>query len=619
MLIWTAEIKELERLHESLKGQLPDLEKELERLIKADDENMVLVYARRCLEVIITDLSEHELKKPRGTEPLKGIIDKLNREEKVPLHIIISMQYLNSLSTFGAHPKEFDLEQVKTVLNNLDTIIKWYLKYKGVQVVIKPKTEEDKFENKVTAGTPIEKSIIVLPFENMSPDPDQEYFSDGLTEETITDLSNIHDLLVISRNTAMTFKGTKKKTKEIASEVNVRYVLEGSVRKAGNNLRITAQLIDALSDTHLWAEKYTGTLDDVFDIQEKVSLSIADALKLKLSQEENQKITEHKIDNIQVYEYYLRAKDEILKFSEGSINKALEHLQAALEITGDNPLLYAGMALAYWNLVQIGAAHEDYPIKAEEYAKKALSIDSESDTALTQLGYIKWYQRKIQESNHLFKSALKVNPNEILALAGIGQIYANAGRISEVEPFFEKMWQIDPLTFPSNFGRGVLPFWEGRYSDALKGCQRLYELFPENPFSQFFYSLILVYNNRIDEAIPILDICAGIDPNNVLAKFSLILKYTLKGDKEAIFNEMTEDFLKTVEYDCSFAHILAGFLSLANLKSDALDWLEIAVNKGFINYPLLNNLDPFLKNIRGEERFKKLMERVKYEWENFDV
>ena len=102
-----------------------------------------------------------------------------------------------------------------------------------------------------------EKSIIVLPFENISPDPDQEYFSDGLTEEIITDLSHIHDLLVISRSSAMTFKGTKKKIGEIAKEVNVRYVLEGSVRKAGNNLRITAQLIDALTDTHLWAEKYS--------------------------------------------------------------------------------------------------------------------------------------------------------------------------------------------------------------------------------------------------------------------------------------------------------------------------------------------------------------------------
>jgi TolB-like protein len=123
-----------------------------------------------------------------------------------------------------------------------------------------------------------EKSIIVLPFENISSDPEQEYFSDGLTEEIITDLSHIHDLLVISRSSAMTFKRTKKTIPEIAKSVNVRYVLEGSVRKAGNNLRITAQLIDALTDTHLWAEKFSGTLDDVFDIQEKVSSSIVYAL-----------------------------------------------------------------------------------------------------------------------------------------------------------------------------------------------------------------------------------------------------------------------------------------------------------------------------------------------------
>ena len=131
MQIWSAEIKELESLYVSFKGQLPDLEKEVERLISADDENMVLVYARRCLEVIITDLCENELKRPRKTEPLQGIIDKLNRDEKVPSHIIVSMQYLNSLSNFGAHPKDFDPEQVKPVLSNLVIILKWYLKYKS--------------------------------------------------------------------------------------------------------------------------------------------------------------------------------------------------------------------------------------------------------------------------------------------------------------------------------------------------------------------------------------------------------------------------------------------------------------------------------------------------------
>jgi tetratricopeptide (TPR) repeat protein len=144
MTIWSSEIRELEKLNESLKGQLPDLEKELERLIKADDENMILLYSRRCLEVIITDLCECELKRPRKTEPLKGIIDKLHKEGKVPSHIITSMHGLNELSTYGAHPKDFDPEQIKPVLNNLDIIIKWYLKYKNIVAISKTEGEGEK-------------------------------------------------------------------------------------------------------------------------------------------------------------------------------------------------------------------------------------------------------------------------------------------------------------------------------------------------------------------------------------------------------------------------------------------------------------------------------------------
>ena len=144
MSIWSAEIKELEKLYESFKGQLPDLVKELERLIKADDENMILLYSRRCLEVIITDLCECELKRPRKTEPLKGIIDKLQKEEKVPSHIITSMHGLNELSTYGAHPKDFDPEQVKPVLNNLAIIIRWYLKYKQIVTIDKAEVDEEK-------------------------------------------------------------------------------------------------------------------------------------------------------------------------------------------------------------------------------------------------------------------------------------------------------------------------------------------------------------------------------------------------------------------------------------------------------------------------------------------
>src|SRR4030042_4060850 len=130
MPIWAAEIKELEKLYESLKGRFPELENEMEQLIRTEDANVVMLYSRRCLEVIITDLCECELKRQRKTEPLKGIIDKLQKEEKVPSHLIASMHGLNELSTYGAHPKEFDPEQVKPVLINLDIILKWYLRYK---------------------------------------------------------------------------------------------------------------------------------------------------------------------------------------------------------------------------------------------------------------------------------------------------------------------------------------------------------------------------------------------------------------------------------------------------------------------------------------------------------
>src|SRR4030043_1310674 len=144
MTIWSAEIKELELLYTSIKGRFPELEKDLKHLIKTDDENVALLYSRRCLEIIVTDLCECELKRPRKTEPLKGIIDKLHREEKVPANIITSMDHLNSISTYGTHPKEFDPQQVKPVLINLAIIIKWYLKYKDDQTIGKVKTEDVK-------------------------------------------------------------------------------------------------------------------------------------------------------------------------------------------------------------------------------------------------------------------------------------------------------------------------------------------------------------------------------------------------------------------------------------------------------------------------------------------
>lgn len=466
-----------------------------------------------------------------------------------------------------------------------------------------------------------EKSIIVLPFENISPDPDQEYFSDGLTEEIITDLSHIHDLLVISRNSAMTFKGSRKPTKEIAEKANVRYVLEGSVRKAGNNLRITAQLIDASNDSHLWAEKYSGTLDDVFDIQEKVSRSIVATLKSKLSVREDKTLSDHQIDNYQAYEYYLKSNAEIFKLSEGSIRNAIENLHQAVDIIGDNALLYTSMALAYFQLVNIGVEQEDYLIRGIEYVKKALILHPDHPKAIATFGFLQFLKsHETLKSVHYLKKALAISPDDTDALKYLAVLYIYfVGNIPAATTICERVMKLDPFDFLSNVNQKSLSFYDGRFERALADWQRLYEMYPDNLYMHFWYALILVYNEMFEKAFTIVDKCVKKDPGNLYTKLSLMLKFMCLNDKENAVNIMTSDLIETCRRDATYSHHIAGFFAMLNDKPRALDWIEDTVDHGFINYPLLAERDPFLENIRGEERFRKLMKRVKYEWENFEV
>jgi len=615
MAIWTSEIKELERLYETLKGQLHNLEKELERLIKADDENMVLLYSRRCLEVIITDLCECELKRPRKTEPLKGIIDKLHKEEKVPSHIITSMHGLNELSTYGAHPKDFDPAQVKPALNNLDIIIKWYLKYKEFNIIDKLLVEEIEFTSKQAP----EKSIIVLPFENMSSDPEQEYFSDGLTEEIITDLSHIHDLLVISRSSAMTFKGTKSTIKEITDKVNVRYVLEGSVRKAGNNLRITAQLIDAITDTHIWAEKYSGTLNDIFDIQEKVSSSIADELKIKLSSNEEKKIHERPIDNVFAYDCYKRAYPEMMSMSLERLENGLNLLKKGLDIAGENAVIYAGMAFGYFQYVNLGVDHEKNIEKAEEFVHKALDFDQDLAAAHFVIGLITVAKGDMVKAIvHLAQAhAGKSEDPEIMVWLALG--YSCVGQFEAGRSLINRCVKVDPINPLNDAVSGWNYFFGGKFDMALNPLLTAYNLTPDSVMHQFWKSLILFYNDRADEAYEFICTFVEETSTNIWSQATKCIKYVITREIDKLTTLMTPDFIKGIQMDLQYSYHFATFYSYLGEKEKSLEFLENAVNRGFINYPLIAEIDPFLENIRNEERFKKLMERVKYEWENFEV
>ncbi len=464
-----------------------------------------------------------------------------------------------------------------------------------------------------------EKSIVVLPFVNLSSDPEQEYFNDGLTEEIITDLSAIRSLRVISRSSAMTFKWTKKVIPEIARQLNVQYVLEGSVRKAANNLRITAQLIDSANDTHVWAEKYSGTLDDVFDIQEKVSRSIVNALKLRLTPKEAEHLAERPIPSPLAYEFYLRARQEILKWTEVGLENALKYLQNGLEITGENALLYAGIAYVYFQYFNLGLKEEGYcRNQAESYTSKAFALDSDCSNANFVRGMLISWHQPIEGIKH-FKRVLDTNPNDFDTLFFFSCLLGTLGRRHDVIPLEERTIKIDPLNPAAHFHSGFNRLWEGKYSLAHDVLNKLHQSFPEDVLTKWSYGLSLAYLDKKEDAGLIFEQISREQPGTVFANLGLAFTSALDRKKSETITMLDSNPCLQKPLDFQFAYWKTECFALIDEKERALDWLEKDVDLGMINYPLMNEFDPFLANIRGEERFKKLMERVKKEWEKFEV
>ena len=476
MAIWTAELKELEKLYESIKGQLPNLKKELERLIKADDENMILLYSRRCLEVIVSDLCECELKRPRKTEPLKGIIDKLHKEEKVPSHIITSMHGLNDLSTYGAHPKDFDPKQVRTALINLETIIEWYLKHKvgGAEVVARL-TEEIRQEVKSTenvkkkiqiprkrlisfiAGSillivfmiavlfftniiggnkkikELEKSIAVLPFRNDSPSDTNNYFINGLMEKILNNLQMVKELRVISRTSVEQYRNTTKSIQEIAKEQDVNFIVEGSGQKYGNTFSISVQLINAVKENHLWGksyEKQVKEIRDITNVQSEIAQSIATELRVIITAQEKQLIDKLPTLSLTANDFYLRGNDEISKFyitssipKETTLFKAEGMFKNALEQDSGFAQAYVGLAKVFW-----------YKYYWESYfstnfldsvlilSTKALSIDDKLAEAYNLRGSYYAVKGLFEKAFEDVDKAIEINPNDWVAYKNKGSL-----------------------------------------------------------------------------------------------------------------------------------------------------------------------------------------------------
>jgi len=318
---------------------------------------------------------------------------------------------------------------------------------------------------------PPEKSIAVLPFVNMSDDPDQEYFSDGISEELLNLLTKVPDLLVISRSSAFSFKGKDTDIPTIAEQLNVAYILEGSVRKAGNQIRITAQLIEARSDTHLWSETYDRNLEDIFSIQDEISGQIVGALKIALGAGEQESIAhvQKPTDNLEAYELYLRGRYLWQRRGKENIRHAIGLFEQATELDPQFARAWSSLAATHFTLPLYSAAprSEHYPLAASA-AQKALAQDDSLAEAYAVLGGLADVDKRWAEAETLFLRAIASEPMDSTAHIWYGEHLCELGRLHDGLEEFLIAYQLDPLHPATNSNLGRIYLYLNDTSNALK-------------------------------------------------------------------------------------------------------------------------------------------------------
>lgn len=324
------------------------------------------------------------------------------------------------------------------------------------------------------------KSIAVLPFADMSPDGDQEYFSDGITEELLNLLANVKDLRVISRTSVFSLKGKNLDIPTIASRLNVAHVLEGSVRKAGNRIRITAQLIDARSDTHLWSETYDRELGDIFAIQDEIASAITTALAVTVLGSESMQLTKNRTDDFGAYDYYLLGQHQREKRNPASLEKSIELFQQALERDDQFALGYAALALSYLFQAYFSDVSPEKVVElSQPLIAKSLELDPNLPEAHGTQASVRLLVRDFKAADAGFRKVIELRPNYAGAWSNLGFSMVLQSRLKEAGEAYERSEILDPLNPNLQFNIGALKMLTGRYDEGLEAFKRVVEIAPE--------------------------------------------------------------------------------------------------------------------------------------------
>lgn len=456
-----------------------------------------------------------------------------------------------------------------------------------------------------------ELSIAVLPFDNLSTNPEQESFCDGLTGEIITQLSNVPNLLVISRGSSMTYKESTKKVSEVAKELGVRFILDGSIQRSENSLLVTAQLIDAERDVNLWAEKMSGTLDDVFDMQDKISKAIVDKLRIRLTQSEEIKFYQRQFDNAQAYEFYLRAKPDLLLWTPESIERARQNLQKGLDIMGPHPVLIGGLAYCYWSFANLGVdANQNFAL-AEQYANQAFELDPNSAEGYLVRGLL--YQTRDADQKKALENlqmTLSLRPFDTHAMTWMLVGYCVTGKTKPARLYAEKLQKIDPLTPYAQFAPNIVDFYEGKFDAAVNPARETIIKEKDNPFWRFFGMVIMENAGHHDEAVALTP--KGKPKfDDAISPLSKALGYIITAQRDSANLILSNEIIqKAARIDCQYAQFMSSLYARNGMEKESLDWMESAVQRGFWNYEFLRHGDLAYRNMKSP-RYLQLIEKAR--------
>ncbi len=463
-------------------------------------------------------------------------------------------------------------------------------------------------------GVPLPKieSIAVLPLENLSGDPEQEYFADGMTEELITSLGKIGSLRVISRTSAMRYKNSDKSLPEIGRELNVDAVVEGSVMRSGDRVRITANLLDARSERHLWAESYERDLRDILALQSDVARAIAGEIRANLTPQGQARLARARPVNPGAFEAYLKGQYFMSKWTEEGGKLAIKYFQQAIELDPGYTLAYAGLAGAYIGLAMALHPPAEYMAKARAAALKALEIDETEADAHTALAGVKlhydWDWPGVEAET---KRALELNPNSSLAHRRYAILLVCLGRPEEAIAEAKRGLEIDPVSSGTAWVLGWVYFFAHRYDEAIDGYGRALELDSSNIVGHLGLGDAYEQQGKFRESLADYQKSGvfswGGGPGADAALASAYAKTGWRG----FWGKSLELAKASPKATLADPNTIAVICARLDEKDQALEWLE----KGYVEratWMVTLRVDPRFKNLRSDPRFQDLLRRMNF-------